>query len=96
VGGEAGPLSRVTEGEEGAETRQTPEQLNSRNFRGNMRSTNEISSRMGRNRGREAGFDGNNACLEGRGKQTETLAIIKTNIAPRKHSSIYETPPRGD
>ncbi|KAA6388136.1 MAG: hypothetical protein EZS28_016337, partial [Streblomastix strix] len=94
--GEAGPLSRVTEREEGVVTRQTPEQLNSRNFRGNKRSTNEISSSMDRNRGREAGFDGNNACLEGRKKQAETLATIKTDIAPRKHSSIHETPPRGD
>ncbi|KAA6359987.1 MAG: hypothetical protein EZS28_044486, partial [Streblomastix strix] len=45
---------------------------------------------------READFDRNNACLEGRGLQTGTLATIKTNIAPRKHSLIYETSPRGD
>ncbi|KAA6369242.1 MAG: hypothetical protein EZS28_035231, partial [Streblomastix strix] len=95
VEGEAGPLSRVIEGEEGAQTRQTMEQPNLRNFRETRRSVNEISSIQGRNRGREAGFDGNNACLQGRRKQTETLAIIKTNIAPRKHSSIHETPPRG-
>ncbi|KAA6369386.1 MAG: hypothetical protein EZS28_035086, partial [Streblomastix strix] len=71
-------------------------QLNSRNFRGNRRLINQISSSMGRNRGRRAGCDGNNSQLEGRGKQTETLATIKPTQPLRKHSSIHETPPRGD